>query len=119
MHWIIIVPTGIVDVKNALDKAIESTPGCVAILDGVVYHKYWWIPYIYGQESFVIEGTPLIDPSLVKNDSEMPAYGKIELDKNLEIKSVSSLSAANYTILKNKVVKKSDETKFQSSEKMN
>lgn len=119
VHWIIIIPTGVVDVKNALDKAIESTPGCVAILDGAVYHKSWWIPYIYGQEMYIIEGTPLIDPSLVKNEADMPVYGKIELDKNSEIISVNNLSAAEYDSLKNKVIKKTNETKFQSSEKTN
>ena len=65
VHWIICFPTRVLDIKEALDKAIESTPGCVALLDGVIYTKFWWIPYIYGQQKATIEGTPLIDPSLV------------------------------------------------------
>ena len=35
VHWIIFIPTGTVNIKEALDKAIESTPG-VALLDGVI-----------------------------------------------------------------------------------
>ena len=112
VHWIIIVPTGTVSIKEALDRAIESTPGCVALLDGVIYTKFWWIPYIYGQQSASIEGTPLIDPSLAYNSSEIPTYGKIELDKNGEIKSVENISSTEYLALKDKTIK---ETKFRNS----
>ena len=63
-HWIIIVPTGVPNAKEAMDRAIESVPGAVALLDGVITQKFWWIPYIYGQQSFVVEGTPLIDKRL-------------------------------------------------------
>jgi hypothetical protein len=50
--------------KEAIDQAIESKPGAVALVDGVVYQKIWYIPYIYGQSGFTVEGTPLIDPAL-------------------------------------------------------
>lgn len=63
-HIIVFIPTGQPNAKEALDKAIESTPGAVALLDGVITHKFWWIPYIYGQSSIEVEGTPLIDPRL-------------------------------------------------------
>ena len=115
VHWIIFIPTGTVSIKEALDKAIESTPGCVALLDGVIYTKFWWIPYIYGQQSATIEGTPLIDPSLAYNSEEIPTYGKIELDKNGEIKSVEDISSTEYLAPKDKIVKDSKETKFNSS----
>ena len=115
VHWIIFIPTGTVNIKEALDKAIESTPGCVALLDGVIYSKFWWIPYIYGQQSATIEGTPLIDPSLTYNTEDIPNYGKIELDKNGKIKSVEDISSTEYLALKNKIIKDSKETKFNSS----
>ena len=115
VHWIIFIPTGTVSIKEALDKAIESTPGCVALLDGVIYTKFWWIPYIYGQQSATIEGTPLIDPSLAYNSGGIPTYGKIELDKNGEIKSVEDISSTEYLALKDKIVKDSKGTKFNSS----
>jgi hypothetical protein len=53
-----------------MDNAIESVPGAVALLDGVLNHNFWYIPYIYGQESYDVEGTPLIDPLLLKNYSK-------------------------------------------------
>ena len=115
VHWIICIPTGTVSIKEALDKAIESTPGCVALLDGVIYTKFWWIPYIYGQQRATIEGTPLIDPSLVYNSDEVPTYGMIELDKNGEVKSVENISSTEYLALKDKIVKNSIETEFNSS----
>jgi hypothetical protein len=115
VHWIIIIPTGTVNIKEALDRAIESTPGCVALLDGVIYTKFWWIPYIYGQQSATIEGTPLIDPSLAFNSTEIPTFGKIELNKKGEIKSVKSISNAEYYALKDKIVKESKVTRFKDS----
>ncbi len=62
---IIIIPTGTPNIKEAIDRAIESVPGAIALLDGVITAKSWWIPYIYGESSYVVEGTPLIDPNLV------------------------------------------------------
>lgn len=118
VHWIVIVPIGSANVKEAIDKAIESTPGCVALLDGVVYTKFWWIPYIYGKEFAIVEGTPLIDPSLSLNESEGPSYGKIELNKNGEIEKVSALSSDDYVAIKEKKMKDSDKIKFNNSKEI-
>lgn len=63
-HIITFIPTGRPDAKEALDRAIESTPGGVALVDGVISTNFWWIPYIYGQQTIIVEGTPLIDPKL-------------------------------------------------------
>ena len=66
-HVIVFIPTGSPDLKEAIDDAIEKTPNCVALLDGVVYSKFWYIPYIYGQFWYQVEGTPLIStPSTSK-----------------------------------------------------
>lgn len=65
-HIIFFIPTGTPNVKEAIDRAIESVPGGVALVDGVVYHTGWWIPYIYGQISYTVEGTPLISSSFLK-----------------------------------------------------
>ena len=114
-HWIIVIPTGTVNVKEALDRAIESTPGCVALLDGVIYMKFWYIPYIYGMQSATVEGTPLIDPSLAFNSTQMPTFRKIELNINGEIKNVESISKTEYYALKDKIVKESKITRFKNS----
>ena len=63
-HWIIFFPTGIPNAKEAMDRAIESQPGAVALVDGVVTLKSWMIPLLYGQQKYVVEGSPLIDPKL-------------------------------------------------------
>ncbi len=115
VHWIIIIPAGTVNVKTALDRAIESVPGCVALLDGVIYTKFWWIPYIYGQESATVEGTPLIDPSLAQNTPDYPTFGKIHLAKDGTIKSTESISAEQYYDLKSNIAKSAKETRFTSS----
>jgi hypothetical protein len=62
-HIIVFIPTGTPNAKEALDRAIEKTPGAVALLDGVISTKWWYIPYIYGQQSVIVEGTPLINPN--------------------------------------------------------
>ena len=64
VHIICFIPTGVPNMKEAIDRAIESKPGGVALVDGVVYQKSWYIPLIYGQVSYVVDGTPLVDPSL-------------------------------------------------------
>jgi hypothetical protein len=63
---IVIIPTGEPNVKEAMDRAIESTPGAIGLLDGVITSESWYIPYIYGEASYTVEGTPLIDPNLKK-----------------------------------------------------
>ncbi|MCX7082533.1 MAG: hypothetical protein NT008_04155 [Methylococcales bacterium] len=64
---VIFIPTGVPNVKEALDKAIESTPGAVGLVDGVITHYSWYIPYIYGENWYEVDGTPLIDPVLLKS----------------------------------------------------
>ncbi|MBL1265820.1 hypothetical protein [Candidatus Methylomicrobium oryzae] len=59
---IIVIPTGIPNAKEAMDNAIESVPGAVALVDGVITQHSWYIPYIFGQTWIEVEGTPLIDP---------------------------------------------------------
>ncbi len=63
-HTLIFIPTGIPSVKEALDKAIESQPGGVALVDGVITRRSFYIPLIYGQDWYEVEGTLLVDPRL-------------------------------------------------------
>ncbi len=66
-HIIVFIPTGVANIKQATDRAIESTPGAVALVDGVINWHSWWIPYIYGRQWYEVEGTPLIDSKLLKD----------------------------------------------------
>ncbi len=62
-YWIIFIPTGgTPHLKTAVDRAIESVPGAIALVDGVVSARAWW--FIIGEGAVLVEGTPLIDPSL-------------------------------------------------------
>lgn len=62
---ILIIPTGVPTVKEAVDQALQSVPGGIALVDGVVKTRNWWL--IFGENTMIVEGTPLIDPSLVGN----------------------------------------------------
>jgi len=55
------------NMKTAIDRAIESVPGTVALVDGV-------ISQVMGSFSmgYMVEGTPLIDPSLIENSIPTP-----------------------------------------------
>ena len=61
-----IIGTGMSNIKQATDNAIQSEPGAVALVDGVIHYHSWYIPYIYGEYWYEVEGTPLIDPKLSK-----------------------------------------------------
>ncbi|MDT9547438.1 MAG: hypothetical protein RI826_08905 [Chlorobium phaeovibrioides] len=60
---IVIVPTRTPDAGAALDRALASVPGAVALVDGVLTHKWFYVPYIYGESAYIVEGTALIDPA--------------------------------------------------------
>ncbi len=104
-HWIIVIPTSEVNIKEALDRAIESTPGCVALLDGVIYEKFWYFPYVYGQQVVIVEGTPLIDPSLTIMEKAYPTYGMIELSNDGELAQMKEITKEQFTKEKHKLFK--------------
>lgn len=65
-HIIIIIPTkGNVKIEDAVDNAIEKVPGAVALVDAVIRSRTFYIPYIYGQAAYIVEGSALVDPKLV------------------------------------------------------
>ncbi len=100
-HLIFGFPTGVVDLKEAIDVAIESTPGCVALMDGVVYSKAWFVVF-YGQSMYVIEGTPLIDPSSASIDS-LPEYMALNMDKDGNV-TREELSKEEYELRKSEIM---------------
>lgn len=70
-HVILFVPLGAPNMKEAIDKAIDKYPGAIGLADGVVKSKSWW--FLYGQNSYIVEGTPLYEADTndgnVANDS--------------------------------------------------
>ena len=58
-------PLGNPQVKNAVDRAIESAgPGYDALLDGVIYSHYK-VFLLFGSFGFSIEGTPIKTSELI------------------------------------------------------
>ena len=102
-HIIIFIPTGVPNAKEALDKAIESVPGAIALIDGVITHHSWYIPYIYGRNWYVVEGTPLINPKIAST-KPIGNYMVSKLDKDGHVKEFKIVDKANYEQLRNKVI---------------
>lgn len=65
IHSVLFIPFGVSNLKEAVDRAIEKIPGAVALVDGVVYVRNWYA-FIYGQSGYIVEGTPLIDTSMLE-----------------------------------------------------
>lgn len=103
IHIVLFFPTGVVNIKEAVDRAIETTPGCVALLDGVIYLKGWYIPLLYGQRAAVIEGTPLIDPSIVMGKRTASTYKTITFDNNGNIKESKEINETQFLSLTKKL----------------
>lgn len=57
---VFVVPLGKPDMKEATDRAIESHPGAVGLADVTIERGGWYIPFIYGQDKYVVEGTPIV-----------------------------------------------------------
>ena len=62
---IIIFPIGIPNAKEALDNAIQSVSGCVALSDGVLESEYF--SFLFGYIQYRVKGTCIIDPKIAKN----------------------------------------------------
>lgn len=104
-HLVIYFPLGRPSMKEAIDKAIETTPGAVALVDGVVYSKGWWA-ILYGQDVLVIEGIPLIDPSLATTNNHLfDDYTKVYMDRKGNVLKVEELSKEEFEKVKEKTKK--------------
>jgi hypothetical protein len=104
VHIILCIPIGTPNMKQAIDKALEKTPGAIALVDGVIFSKSWDV-ILYGQMMYVVEGTPLIDPTLAVNSTPFPDYSIIKFDKKGNVKDYKIISENEYLALKTKVIK--------------
>lgn len=99
---IIIIPTGVPNMKTAIDKAIEGVPGAIALLDGVLSMRQWYIPPLFGETAYIVEGTPLIDPALTAH-SQLPSNRIISrLDKKGNVVETKYVTKAEYESVKKK-----------------
>lgn len=113
-HIILYFPLGRPSMKEAIDKALEKTSGAVALVDGVVYSSGWWA-ILYGQDILIVEGTPLIDPSLAMNNGVIPDYSIIKMDKQGKVKDFKEISKNAYLAIKSGVVKDNSKEYFKNS----
>jgi hypothetical protein len=60
-HIIIFIPTGVPNMKEAMDNTIEQKPGAVGLSNVTVKRGGWYIPFIYGQDYFEVEGSPIYE----------------------------------------------------------
>jgi len=105
-HIIIFIPTGVPNMKEAVDRAIESVPGAVALLDGVVAVKFYYIPFIYGRQWFVVEGTPLIYPGLAQTEAVPPdtGYLVVHFDKKGNVAKREHVSKDEYEAIRDRAI---------------
>ncbi|MCX6208462.1 MAG: hypothetical protein NTZ59_02885 [Bacteroidetes bacterium] len=106
VHIIVFIPTGTPNLKTAIDKAIESTKGAVALTDGVVYSKQFYA-VLYGYMSYVVEGNALIDPALasVTDDKKEDSFVSLKLNKKGEVVNKSEISKEEFAAAKEKISK--------------
>ena len=57
-HIICFVPTGVPNLKEATDRAMESK-NAYMLTNVRVKSFFFYIPYIYGQEKITVTGTPV------------------------------------------------------------
>jgi len=57
-HIIFVFPTGVPNIKEAVDRALEKG-NAYMLTDAVLYHEFFWIPYIYGNMKYVVKGVPI------------------------------------------------------------
>jgi hypothetical protein len=59
IYWLLFIPFGIPNLKEACDEAIESVgSGYDALIDGVVYTEFWWV-FFTGYNGYKVQGTPI------------------------------------------------------------
>lgn len=98
---IIFIPTGVPNIKTAIDKAIESVPGAVALLDGVLSEKSFYF-LLFGQYGYIVEGTPLIDPKLVAG--KLPSNHIVSrLDKKGNVVETQYVTKAEFEKIKKQI----------------
>ncbi len=98
VYWLITIPLGIPNLKEAVDRAIESAgPGYDALVDGVIYQQtYWYI--ITGYSGYKVVGTPVKTVDLQADFLRNGEKTDVAMDRILYH---SSRGIANDTAIKN------------------
>ena len=62
---ILLFPTGNPTIEEAIDNAIEQQPGGVALVNGTVSLSSFYLPPLFGEIKYMVEGDVLYDPERV------------------------------------------------------
>jgi hypothetical protein len=101
---IFIFPIGQANPKKALDRAIESIPGCVALLDGVLSSTVFMLPPFFATFQYNVEGTCLIDPEvnkkiLLRGDSQINRRNYVTYYDRVGVKKISNVSDQEFSMI--------------------
>lgn len=131
-HMFLYFPLGAPNMKDAIDEAIEQYPGAVGLVDGVVKYKSWWA-ILYGQNAYIVEGTPLYideDKEQVYNNGDnslKPTYTSVPQASNMllfyhEVKNGETLNdvAKQYNVSVSDIIKwnKLSSSQLEKGEKL-
>lgn len=89
------------NLKEAIDQAVQSVPGAVSLVDGVIYHYNLPTWPFYFENGYIIEGTPLIDPKLAASHEESSKSNyMVSLPENSGKNQLYYLTQADYETVK-------------------
>ena len=58
---VLLFPGGMINIEEAIDNAIESTPGAVALANVKIDYGYWFVPLICASMWYSVEGNPVYE----------------------------------------------------------
>jgi hypothetical protein len=97
VYWLITIPLGTPNLKEAVDRAIESAgPGYDALIDGVIYaQNYWYI--ITGYSGYKVVGTPIktaeLKAELLKDGKDVElAMGRVLFHSSLGLSNDEAIA---------------------------
>jgi hypothetical protein len=104
VHIILFFPTKTsIDMQTAVDDALDQIPGAVAVIDAVLSLRNWSV-WVYGQTSYIVTGSVLVDPviagSIVENETREAGDVYIAFSYNddgvLEKRAITAEEYAEY-----------------------
>jgi len=102
---IIFIPTGTPSIEDAIDAALQEVGGDI-MQNVVIYYKWFYIPYVYGEYTFEVKGdvwklkntdTGSIDSKVI--DSAEQIYSVSTEDGELTVKKIEDVGLAINEIL--------------------
>lgn len=87
VHIIVFIPTGVANMEEAMDNAIENVPCGIALKDATITHKSFYIPYIYGQSGYEVEGNVVQDNKCLADNN---MYASVSEESAIEVADIET-----------------------------